>query len=328
MAKSKIDPGTIARETRLVAAAREFSEHGMVNPAVYHASTVLYPSVQALIERTPEYQYGRRGTPTSRALEAAIAMVEGGYAAKVCPSGLSAVSTTLLSLLNTGDRLLMVDTVYQPSRHFCDTVLARLGIETEYYDPLIGAGIADLIRPNTRLIFCESPGSQTMEVQDVPAIVAAGHAAGCRVAIDNTWSGGYYFDAFSYGCDVSVQAATKYLVGHSDAMLGSVTCTEETWPLVKGTYEALGLFTGPDDMYLGLRGLRTLDVRLDRHMRNALTIANWLSARPEVAEVLCPALPGAQPHDLRNRDFTAANGPFSIILHPPSERQIPAMLHG
>lgn len=314
--------------TRLVAAARNFNEHGMVNPAVYHASTVLFPSVQSLHDRSTEYVYGRKGTPTSRAVETAIAELEGGFDCKICPSGLAAITAALLAFLKTGDHLLMVDTVYWPARHLCDTLLRGLGIETTYYDPLIGKGIAGLIKANTRVVYCESPGSQTMEVQDVPAIAAAAHAAGALAMIDNTWAAGHFFKAFAHGCDVSIQAATKYIVGHSDAMLGSVVCNEGAWPQFKDAYETMGLFAGPDDMYLALRGLRTLDVRLERHQRNALAVAEWLRGQDAVETVLYPALSNAPGHELWKRDFAGASGLFSVVLRPKSEAAVAAMLDG
>jgi cystathionine beta-lyase len=222
----------------------------------------------------------------------------------------------------------MVDAVYQPARHFCDTLLKGLGVETEYYDPLIGAGIAKLIRPNTRVVYCENPGSQTMEVQDVPALARAAHDAGALCILDNTWSGGLYFDGFKHGADVVVHAATKYIVGHSDAMMGAVTCSEKTWSQVKEAYETMGLFAGPDDMYLTLRGLRTLDVRLERHMKNALVVAKWLKEQPVVTEVRYPALPGDRGHDLWKRDFTGASGLLSAVLKPQSEAALSAMFNG
>jgi cysteine-S-conjugate beta-lyase len=318
--------GKFQPATRLVTAAREYNEHGMVNPAVYHASTVLFPTMQSLTDRTPEYTYGRKGTPTSRAVETAIAQLEGGFDCKICPSGLAAITAALLSFLKTGDHLLMVDTVYWPARHLCDTMLKRLGIETTYYDPLIGKGISGLIKPNTKVVYCESPGSQTMEIQDVPAIAAAAHAAGAIAMIDNTWGAGHFFKAFAHGCDVSIQAATKYIVGHSDAMLGSVVCNEQTWPQFKDMYETMGLFAGPDDMYLALRGLRTLDVRLERHQKNATAVAEWLRGRDEVETVLYPALSNAPGHEMWKRDFTGASGLFSIVLKPKSEPAVAAML--
>ena len=202
-----------------------------------------------------------------------------------------------------------------------------MGIETSFYDPGIGAGIAGLMRPNTKLVFTESPGSQTFEVQDIPAIAKAAHAAGALVAIDNTWSAGHYFKAFEHGCDISLQAATKYLVGHSDCMMGCVTVSQEHWPRYKDTYEEMGLFAGPDDMYLTLRGIRTLDVRLERHMKSGLAIAGWLQSRDEVAEVLHPGLPGAPGHDLWKRDFTGASGLFGFILKDDRQPNVDAFLN-
>ena len=326
MANRDIDLKALARETRLVAATRRFSEHGMVNPAVYHASTVLFPTAAAYHARTQPYLYGRRGTPTSEALAAAVATIEGGFAAKICPSGLAAITTTLLGFLKTGDHLLMTDNVYQPTRKFCDGMLKDLGIETTYYDPLIGAGIAGLMRPNTRMVYMESPGSLTMEVQDVPAMAAAAHEGGALAVIDNTWSSGHFFNAFTHGCDISVQAATKYLVGHSDAMLGTITTTEAAWPQLAAQYLLLGQCAGPDDIYLALRGIRTLDVRLVRHMENALQVANWLAGRPEVSRVHYPALPGDAGHALWQRDFTGASGLFSVVLAPFPPHAVTAML--
>jgi cysteine-S-conjugate beta-lyase len=328
MAKSKPDLSTLKPETRLVAAGREYSEHGFINPAVYHASTVLFDDVDALHDKHARYRYARRGTPTSLAVESAIAALEGGHATKVTPSGLAAIATALLAFLKSGDHLLMVDSVYAPARHLCDTLLNGLGIETTYYDPLIGGGIAQLIRPATRVVYCESPGSQTMEVQDVPAIAAAAHRKNCLVYLDNTWAAGHYFSAFAHGCDVAIQAATKYLAGHADAMMGSVTCTAKTWPQLKETYETIGQFAGPDDMYLTLRGIRTLDVRLERHMKNALHMAEWLHTCPEVETVLHPALSNAPGHALWRRDFSGASGLFSVILKPASEKAVTAMLNG
>jgi cystathionine beta-lyase len=232
----------------------------------------------------------------------------------------------LLAFLKSGDHLLMVDTAYHPARLFCDGLLKGLGIETTYYDPLIGRGIAALIRPNTRVVYCENPGSQTMEVQDVPAIAEVAHEASCVVMVDNTWGAGHFFKAFAHGCDVSIQAATKYLVGHSDAMMGTVTCTAETWPRFKAAYEEMGMFAGPDDMYLTLRGIHTLDVRLERHMKNAIHVAEWLRGRPEVDTVLHPALTNAPGHDLWRRDFTGASGLFSVVLKPCGEEAQSAFL--
>jgi len=326
MSKSKPDLSALSPETRLVTAGRDYAEHGFVNPAVYHGSTVLFPTAHSLHDRSTEYVYGRRGTPTSRAVEEAVAMVEGGHNAKMAPSGLAAISTALLAFLKAGDHLLMVDTVYNPARQLCDGLLKGLGIETTYYDPLIGRGIASLIRTNTKVVYTESPGSQTMEVQDLPAIAEAAHKAGALVMIDNTWGAGHYFKAFEHGADISIQAATKYLVGHSDAMMGTVTCNKATWEPFKEAYEQMGQFAGPDDMYLTLRGLHTLDVRLERHMKNAISVAEWLRGREEVETVLYPALSNAPGHELWKRDFKGASGLFSIVLKPCSETASEAFL--
>lgn len=328
MAKEPKNRDTLRPATRIATASRQYAEHGMVNPAVYRASTITFPDVETLHNRTQQYVYGRRGTPTSRAFETAVAELEGGHGCKATPSGLAAVSSALLAFLNAGDHLLMVDTVYHPAREFCDKTLKRLGIETTYFDPLVGSSIARLMRPNTRVVYCESPGSQTMEVQDVPAIAEAAHAAGAIVMIDNTWGAGHYFKAFDKGCDVSIQAATKYLVGHSDAMLGTVTCNAATWDRFRDAYETMGMFAGPDDMYLALRGMRTLDVRMERHQRSALAVAEWLRGRAEVDTVLYPALSNAPGHSLWKRDFTGACGLFSMVLKPVSKSAVAAMLDG
>jgi cystathionine beta-lyase len=326
MSKKKTDLTSLRPETRLVVAGREYAEHGIVNPAVYHASTIIFPTVKALHDRDQPYTYGRRGTPTSRAVETAIAALEGGHNCKISSSGLAAVTTTLLAFLKAGEHVLIPDTVYHPVRQLCDSVLKGLGIETTYYDPLIGRGIAGLIRANTKVVYCESPGSQTMEVQDIPAIVEVAHTKNCIVILDNTWAGGFYFNAFAHGCDISVQAATKYIVGHSDAMLGSTVCNEKTWEQFKKTFETMGQFAGPDDMYLALRGLRTMSVRLERHMRNATAVAEWLRGRSEVENVLYPALSNAPGHAIWKRDFSGASGLFSVVLKPASEQALAAML--
>lgn len=319
--------------TRAVTAGRDpAAQHGIVNPPVWHASTVLFPSLAALEEasRSPHRGvfYGRRGTPTSFALEDAIAEIEGGAHCRLCPSGLAAIATALLAFLDSGEHLLMVDSVYGPTRAFCEGILRRFGVETTYYDPLIGARIAELIRPETRVVFVESPGSLTFEVQDVPAIAAAAHERGVRVLMDNTWASPLYFKPFAHGVDVSIQAATKYLVGHSDAMLGSITATEESWPALLRAHGQLGQCAGPDDIYLAQRGLRTLAVRLERHWQNGLILAEWLRGRPEVARVLHPALPEDRGHALWKRDFLGASGLFAAVLHPCSKAALAAMVDG
>ena len=315
--------------TRLVHAGREPArQHGFVNTPIYRGSTVLFPTVAALEANDQDFTYGRLGTPTVRALEEAIAELEGGHRAWLTPSGLSAIVTALLAFVSAGDEILVADTVYRPNRRFCDNVLKRLGVKTIYYDPLVGAGIKDLITKKTRVVFTESPGSQTFEVQDIPAIVKAAHAAGAVVILDNTWATPLYFKPFAHGVDVSIQAATKYIVGHADAMLGAVTGTEQVSAAVAKVHEDLGLCTGPEDVYLGLRGLRSLGVRLERHQRSGLELARWLAERPEVARVIHPALPSDPGYALWKRDFTGASGLFSIVLKPVSEARLAAMLDG
>jgi cysteine-S-conjugate beta-lyase len=309
------------------------SNHGIVNPPVYHASTILQPTVEHLEaaqkDRLSGVYYGRYGTPTTFAFEEAAAAIEGGGRAIALPSGLAAIGATLLSLLKAGDHLLMVDTAYGPTRALCDKTLARFGVATTYYDPLIGSGIADLLRPSTRMIYLESPGSLTFEVQDVPAIAAVADAAGALAVMDNTWATPLFFRALERGIDVVIHAATKYMVGHSDAMLGVVVTRDEPlYRTIRLATHGMGYCAAPDDCYLGLRGLRTLDVRLRRHQENGLALARWLQARPEVARVLHPALPEDPGHALWRRDYGGAAGLFAIVLKPYPAKAVAAMLDG
>lgn len=304
------------------------AQHGFVNTPVYRGSTVLYPDTASLTAHKARYTYGRRGTPTVDALQEAIAAIEGGHACKLTASGYQAVTTAILAFAEAGSHILMVDNVYQPTRQFCDTMLTRLGIETEYYDPLIGGGIAKLVRPNTALIYTESPGSQTFEVQDIPAIAEVAKTRNIWLLMDNTWASPLYFNPFQHGVDVSIQAATKYIVGHADAMLGAITSTARAAPHVERAHGHLGVCPGSEETYLGTRGLRTLDVRLERHQRSALELATWLEARPEVARVLYPALPSDPGHGLWKRDFKGASGLFSVVLKPASPAAVAAMLDG
>jgi cystathionine beta-lyase len=233
-----------------------------------------------------------------------------------------------VSFVSSGDHILVSDSVYRPTRRFCDTVLSRLGVTTTYYDPLIGAGISELLTERTKLVFTESPGSQTFEIQDIPAIATAAHAVGAEVMMDNTWATPLYFKPFQHGVDVVVHAATKYLVGHADAMLGVITMSESaTAPVVK-THDILGLCPGPEDVYLTLRGLRTLDVRLQRHEETGLALAAWLAERPEVSKVIHPARTDHPGHALWKRDFTGASGLFAIVLKPVPRPALAAMLDG
>ena len=306
--------------TRLVEAGRRAAwTQGLVNPAVWRASTILFDSVAEMKAAYPPtdgvLHYGRNGTPTSWALCEALTELEPGAAmTRLYPSGAAAVASALLSVLEAGDELLMVDTAYGPSRALCDTVLKRFGIKTVYYDPLIGAGIEALVGKRTRAIFMESPGTHTFEVQDVPAICAVARAKGLVTLIDNTWATPLFFRAIAAGADLSILACTKYIGGHADLMLGSVTATEALAPRLEQARRVLGQTAGPDDAWLALRGLRTLDVRLRRHEQNGLKVARWLAAQPQVARVLHPALPGCPGHDLWRRDFSGATGLFSFVL--------------
>src|SRR5271157_2637213 len=300
---------------------------GFVNAPVFRGSTVLFPDAESLESRKVEYTYGRPSNPTTRALELALAKLEGGEQTFLTPSGLSAVSTTLLSFAETGGHILISDSVYQPTRRFANRVLRRLGVNVEYYDPLIGDGIASLLRSETKLVFTESPGSQTFEMQDIPAICKAARGRGVPVAIDNTWATPLYFRAFDHGVNISIQAATKYIVGHADALLGAITCDAASARAVASTHESLGLCVNGEDCFLALRGLRTLSVRLERHWKSGLAIAEWLRARPEVASVLHPALPGHPGYELWRRDFLGASGLFSIYLKNCSNAAVRRMLN-
>jgi cystathionine beta-lyase len=290
---------------------------------------LLYPTAEDLIAHRARYQYGRMGTPTTEALEKALADLEGRACAGVAllPSGLAAVSTAILAVVAAGDHILVSDSVYRPTRTFCDTVLARLGVTTTYYDPLIGADIATLFQPNTRAVFAESPGSQSFEMQDIPAIAAAAKARGATVLMDNTWATPLYFRALDHGVDLSIQAATKYIGGHSDVMFGTVSASAAAWERLRDTSLTLGLCAGPDDVYLALRGLRTMAVRLARHHESGLRVAHWLAERPEVLRVLHPGLPQHPGHAIWRRDFTGASGLFSIVLKPVPQRAVNAFLN-
>jgi cystathionine beta-lyase len=328
MDKDCTDESDLAAATALTQLGRDPRRYsGFVNAPVFRGSTVLFPDAESLESLAVEYTYGRPSNPTTRALELALAKLEGGERTFLTPSGLSAVSTTLLSFAEAGGHILISDSVYQPTRRFANRVLKRLGVDIEYYDPLIGDGIARLLRPETKLVFTESPGSQTFEVQDVPAICKAARGLGIPVAIDNTWATPLYFRAFDHGVNISIQAATKYIVGHADALLGAITCDASSARAVGSTHEGLGLCANGEDCFLALRGLRTLSVRLERHWASGLAIAEWLQTRPEVASVLHPALPAHPNHELWRRDFLGASGLFSIYLKPYPNVAVKRMLN-
>ncbi len=324
MANNKDRPETVA-----VSVGRMSEAHfGTVNTPVYRTSTILHPNVASLKSHNAPYTYGRRGTPTTRSFEEAISALEGAARSVSVPSGLNAITTAILSVCRAGDHLLMADSCYGPTRHFCDTVLKRFGIETSYYDPLIGDGIALLFRPNTRAVYCESPGSLTFEVQDVPAIAAVAHARNASVLMDNTWGTPIYFPALARGVDLSIHAATKYICGHSDTMMGTVSANESHAARLSNFVAEMGLYASGDDCFLALRGLRTLPVRLKRHQETALLLTRWLLGRPEVSRVLYPALDSDPGHALWKRDFLGACGLFGVVLKPVDDAALAAMIDG
>jgi cysteine-S-conjugate beta-lyase len=316
-------------ETRLVTAGRDTkAQKGFVNPPVVHGSTVLYPSAEDLHAHRGEFTYGRHGTPTTRALQETLMALEGPQCAGVgiAPSGLAAITTTLLAVLKAGDHLLVCDNVYRPSRNFCNGVLARYGIETTYFDPLIGGAIETLFKTNTGAVLVEAPGSQSFEMPDIPAIAAVAHAHGALVIDDNTWATPLFHRSLDQGVDISMQAATKYIGGHSDIMFGTISANARAWPTIAENIRLLGVCAGPDDVFLALRGMRTLAVRLNQHYRSGLEMARWLATRPEVQRVLHPALESDPGHAIWKRDFTGASGLFSVVLKPAPQKAVDALL--
>jgi cystathionine beta-lyase len=326
----KPSPRPTSVETLLVTSGRDtVMQHGFVNPSIVRGSTVLYQTAEDLHHDNAQFSYGRTGTPTTKALCDALAALEGPNCAGVIlvPSGLAAISTALLAVLHAGDHLLVSDSVYYPTRRFCNGMLRHYGIEIEYFDPLIGADIERLFRPNTRAIFVEAPGSQSFEMPDTTAIAEIAHRRGAIVINDNTWATPLYFRCLDKGVDISVQAVTKYIGGHSDVMFGAVAANATHWPVIAKAMLMLGTCAGPDDVFLALRGLRTLAVRLARHQQSALTLAHWLQGRPEVLRVLHPALETDPGHAVWKRDFTGASGLFSIILKPVPQSAVDAFLN-
>lgn len=308
---------------------RMSAEHfGAVNTPVYRASTILYPDLAALEANKLPYTYGRRGTPTSRSFEDAVTALEGGARTVTVPSGLNAIALAIMSVCGAGDHILVTDSAYAPTRHVCEKTLKRFGIEASYYDPLIGAGIAELFRANTKAVFCESPGSLTFEVQDIPAIAEVAHKRGASVLLDNTWATPLFFNAFAHGVDLSIQAATKYIGGHADVMLGYVTTNDSHAKALTETHGNLGLYASGDDCFLGLRGLRTMAVRLARHQETGLKLARWLKTRPEISRVLHPALEDDPGHVIWKRDFQGASGLFGLVLKPVPHAALAAFIDG
>ncbi len=328
MSKSKDWLAAAGTDTKLCHVGYDPEDYyGFVNPPVVHASTVLFPNARAMETRSQPYTYGTRGTPTTDALCRAIDALEGSAGTILVPSGLAAITVPFLAFLSAGDHALIVDSVYSPCRHFCDTMLTRLGVEVEYYDPEIGADIERLIRPNTKLVHTEAPGSNTMEMQDIRAIADAAHKHHCVVTIDNTWATPLYFKALDFGADVTIHAATKYPSGHSDILMGTVSANAKHWPTLSEANITLGICGAPDDSYQILRGLRTMGLRLDHHYKSALSVARWLEARDDVARVLHPALESFPGHALWKRDFKGASGVFSFVLPAPSREKVKPKAH-
>ena len=320
---------SLKTRSRLVHLGRE-REHSQafVNVPPYRGSTVLYPDVATLKSRAQRYTYGTHGTPTTDALSSAWSDVSGAAGTVLVPSGLAAIVVALMAALSAGDHLLMTDSAYAPARAFADATLKRMGIETTYYDPCIGAGIEALMRPNTRAVFTESPGSQSLEIQDVPVIAEVAHARGACVIMDNTWATPLLFSPHVHGVDMAVEAGTKYLSGHSDLLLGLVSANETWFERLRRSVDLMAIPPGPEDVFLALRGLRTMELRLREAERQGLALARWLETRPEVLRVIHPALPDHPGHALWRRDFSGSSGLFSVVLKPASEAAVAALLDG
>ncbi|HMO30036.1 cystathionine beta-lyase [Enterovirga sp.] len=321
--------GRYGERTRLVHAGRDpFDQYGFVNTPIYRGSTVLYPNTDDFLHRRAPFTYGTHGTPTIRSLERAWSDLAGAETTVLTPSGLAAVTIALMSAVKAGDHILVTDSVYRPTRIFCDGMLKRFGVETTYYDPLVGAGIADLMRPSTSVVFTEAPGSQTFEMQDIPAIAEAAHARGACVMMDNTWATPLFFPPHARGVDICIEAGTKYLSGGSDLLLGLTSANADWAKRLRATFDAFAMCAGPEDVFLGLRGLRTMALRLREHEKQGLDMARWLAGRPEVSRVLHPALETDPGHAVWKRDFTGASGLFTVILKHASPAALAAMLDG
>lgn len=315
--------------TLVTQAGRDPAAHfGFVNPPIYRGSTVLFPTVAAMETLDQPFTYGTKGTPTTRALERAWSEIASAADTVLVPSGLAAIGLALLTTAHAGAHVLVVDSAYQPTRSFCDTILKRFGVTTQYYDALIGADIARLIRPETTAVLLESPGSQSMEIQDVPAIAAAAHEKGVCVILDNTWATPLFFAPHGHGVDLAIEAGTKYLSGHADLLIGLVSANASWAKKLRATFNAFAIGAGPDDAALALRGLRTMHLRLKAQEQAALEIARWLATQPEVSRVLHPALPDHPGHALWRRDFLGSSGVFSIVLKPASEAAVAAFVNG
>ena len=327
---TEIDPKARAKlstRTRLTSAGRKPGEQfGFVNTPIYRGSTVLYPTYADLQARNAPYTYATHGTPTVRALEEAWSELAGGEATVLTPSGLAAITVALLAAVKAGDHILVMDSVYRPTRHFCDSVLERMGVETTYFDPMLGAEVAGLLRDNTSVLFLEAPGSQSFEVPDLPAYVSLARVRDLCTILDNTWATPLYLPPHALGIDMAAEAGTKYLSGHSDLLMGLTSANAKWARRLRDTFDAFSMCTGPEDAFLGLRGLRTLELRLREAQAQGLAMARWLAARPEVSRVLHPAFPSCPGHEFWKRDFLGSTGLFSVILEPGPVEAVAAML--
>ncbi|MGL4634624.1 MAG: cystathionine beta-lyase [Beijerinckiaceae bacterium] len=329
----KLTPRQHARldvTTKMVLGGRNPDEQfGFVNTPLYRGSTVLKPTVKELNSRHhARFIYGTHGNPTTEALEAAWTELAGAAGTVLVPSGLAAVTIAFMSCLSAGDHFLVPDSVYRPARHFCDTVLKRMGVETQYYDPLIGKGIKKLFKPNTKAVHTEAPGSQTFEMQDIPAIAEVAHAHGAIVLMDNTWASPLLFPPHERGVDIAIEAGTKYLGGHSDILLGMISANERCIKQLRDTYLAFGTCPSSDDVWLGLRGMRTMALRLKEQEKKTLDMARWFQKQPEVLKVLHPALPEDPGHAIWKRDFKGSSSLFAVVLKPAPADAVEAMLNG
>jgi cystathionine beta-lyase len=313
--------------TRITQLGRNpFDHFGFINTPIYRGSTVLFPNVEKLESLDQPYTYGTKGTPTTRALEQAWSEISGAYDTVLVPSGLAAVDLALLTATRAGAHILVTDSVYQPTRSFCDTILKKFGVIVEYYDPLMGKSITDLIRADTTAILVESPGSQSMEIQDVPAISNAAHAHDICIILDNTWATPLFFPPHQRGADLAIEAGTKYLSGHSDILIGLISANEKWSKRLRSTFNSFAIGASPDDASLALRGLRTMALRLRAQEKAAVQIAQWFKQQGEVAQVLHPALSDHPGHDLWRRDFLGSSGVFSVIFNPIKKKSLDAFI--